>query len=128
QLKLARRAAGRAAVHARDIHGVKVVAERVEDLDATGMRQLADQLLQQLKSGVVVLGRTQDGKAALVVRVSKDLTERLHAGKIIKELARVVGGGGGGRPELAEAGGRAPEKLDEALEASYEVVARFLTR
>jgi alanyl-tRNA synthetase len=126
RLKLAGQAVGDAAARARQVNGIKVLAERVKDLDATGARELADRLLQKLESGVVVLGRAEDKKVSLVVRVSKDLTDRLHAGQIVKELARIVGGGGGGKPDLAEAGGRSPEKLDEALSASAEVVERLL--
>jgi alanyl-tRNA synthetase len=125
RLKLAGQSVGQAADRARDINGIKVLAERVEDLDAAGMRELADRLLQQLRSGVVILGRAQDGKASLVVRVSNDLIKQLSAGKIVKELAAIVGGGGGGRADLAEAGGRLPEKLDEALQSGYAVVERL---
>jgi alanyl-tRNA synthetase len=126
RLKLAGQAVGQAAEQVRQVNGIKVLAERVDNLDAAGARELADRLLQKLQSGVVILGRAEDNKASLVVRVSKDLTGRLHAGHIVKELARIVGGGGGGRPDLAEAGGRAPEKLDEALRASSEVIERLL--
>ncbi|HXF04881.1 MAG TPA: DHHA1 domain-containing protein, partial [Blastocatellia bacterium] len=126
RLKLAGQAVADALERVREVNGVKVLAEKVENLDAAALRELADRLLNKLSSGVVVLGQIQDGKAALVVRVSRDLTSHLHAGKIIKELAAIVGGRGGGRAELAEAGGRAPEKLPEALEAAYRIVADMI--
>jgi alanyl-tRNA synthetase len=126
RLRLAGQAVADALARVRVVSGVKVLAERVEDLDAAALRELADRLLNKLSSGVVVLGQVQDGKAALVVRVSRDLTPQLHAGQIIKELAPLVEGRGGGRAELAEAGGRAPDKLPDALEAAYRVVAKML--
>jgi alanyl-tRNA synthetase len=128
RLKLAGAAVAGALERVRVISGVKVLVERVENLDPSGLRELADRLLNKLSSGVIVLGQAQDGKASLVVRVSGDLTSRLHAGKVIKELAAIVGGKGGGRPELAEAGGRAAEKLPEALEAAYRITAEMLSQ
>src|SRR5207249_11017584 len=82
---------------ARDINGVKVLAKEASGLDAAGMRQLSDTLLDRIKSGVVVLGRTNDGKASLIVRTSDDLTKRIPAGQVIKELAPIIGGKGGGK-------------------------------
>jgi alanyl-tRNA synthetase len=111
----------------REVRGVKVLAERVEGLDPSGLRELADRLLQKLASGVIVLGQTGNGKATLLVRVSRDLVPPLDAGKIVRELAAIIGGRGGGRPDLAEAGGRDPERLPEALEAAYRIVAEMLT-
>ncbi|MBA2647195.1 MAG: alanine--tRNA ligase, partial [Pyrinomonadaceae bacterium] len=107
--------------------GVKVLARAVEGLDAAALRQLSDTLLARLKSGVVVLGREADGKASLIVRTSPDLSKRVPAGQVVKELTPIIGGRGGGRPDMAEGGGSAPEKLAEALEASYGVVERLLT-
>ncbi len=126
RMKLASQTAGSAADSARDVSGVKVLAQRVSDLDANGMRQLADQLSQKLRSGVVVLGLADDGKASLVVRVTDDLTKRVQAGKLVNEIAAVVGGKGGGKPDMAMAGGKEPEKLDAALERAYEAVAAAL--
>lgn len=126
KLKLATQSAFAAVDQARNIKDVNVLAHTVVDLDRTGMRQLADMLSQKLGSSVVVLGLAEEGKAALLVRVSNDLTKRLPAGKIVKELAAIVGGSGGGRPDLAEAGGRDATKLAEALAASYETVERML--
>src|SRR5207253_7212721 len=111
---------------AREVAGVKILAREASGLDAAGMRQLSDTLLAQIKSGVVVLGRTNDGKVSLIVRTSDDLTKRVPAGQIIKELAPIVGGRGGGKPDMAEGGGSQPEKLNEALQASYQIVERML--
>jgi alanyl-tRNA synthetase len=111
---------------ARDVAGVKVLAREASELDASGMRQLSDTLLARIKSGVVVLGRSGDGKVSLIVRTSDDLTGRVPAGKVIKELAPIVGGKGGGKADMAEGGGAQPEKLGEALEASYAVVEKLL--
>ncbi|HJU56395.1 MAG TPA: alanine--tRNA ligase [Pyrinomonadaceae bacterium] len=106
--------------------GVLVLAREADGLDAAGMRQLSDTLLARIKSGVVVLGRSGDGKVSLIVRTSPDLLKRVPAGQVIKELAPIVGGRGGGKPDMAEGGGSQPEKLAEALEASYGVIERLL--
>ena len=111
---------------AREIAGIKVLAKEATGLDAAGMRQLSDTLLARIKSGVVVLGRTNDGKASLIVRTSDDLTKKVPAGQVIKELAPIIGGRGGGKADMAEGGGGQPEKLAEALQASYAVVERLL--
>jgi len=111
---------------ARDINGVKVLAKEASGLDAAGMRQLSDTLLDRIKSGVVVIGRANDGKASLIVRTSDDLTKRVPAGQVIKELAPIIGGKGGGKADMAEGGGSQPEKLSEALEASYGVIEKML--
>jgi alanyl-tRNA synthetase len=90
------------------------------------MRTLVDNLRNKLGSGVVVLGSAQDGKVSLIVGVTKDLTSRVQAGKVIKPVAEKVGGSGGGRPDMAEAGGKDPAQLDAALSAVYSVVERML--
>ncbi|HEX3187598.1 MAG TPA: alanine--tRNA ligase [Pyrinomonadaceae bacterium] len=110
----------------RDVAGVKVVARQASGLDAAAMRQLSDTLLARIKSGVVVLGRSSDGKVSLIVRTSADLTGRVPAGQVIKELAPIVGGRGGGKPDMAEGGGSQPEKLNAALEQSYKIIERLL--
>ncbi len=110
----------------RDIAGVRVLAREASGLDAAEMRQLSDTLLAKIKSGVVVLGRTGEGKASLIVRTSPDVSQRVPAGKVIKELAPIVGGKGGGKPDMAEGGGNLPEKLPEALEASFLVIKNLL--
>jgi len=129
RLKIATGAAGSATANgdeAREIAGVQVLARDASGLDAAGMRQLSDTLLARIKSGVVVLGRTNDGKASLIVRTSADLTGRVPAGQVIKEIAPIIGGKGGGKPDMAEGGGAQPEKLKEALDASYKVIENLL--
>lgn len=115
--------AGEGNDEARDIAGIKVLAKIVEDIDANGTRQLSDTLLARLKSGVVVIGRKDEGKAGLIVRVSSDLTSRIKAGDIIREIAPILGGKGGGKPDMAEGGGPEVAKLQEALDAAYAYVA-----
>ncbi len=112
----------------REIKGVKVLAQRVENLDRGQMRTLVDNLRNKLVSGVVVLGSVskEDGKVALIVGVTKDLTARVPAGKVIKPVAEKVGGSGGGRPDMAEAGGKDPEQLDAALAEAYSAVEALL--
>ncbi len=130
KLKLASGAVGTSASNgddAREVAGVRVLAREASGLDAAGMRQLSDTLLARIKSGVVVLGRSNDGKASLIVRTSDDLTKKVPAGQIIKELAPIIGGKGGGKADMAEGGGNQPEKLAEALQASYGVVERLLS-
>jgi alanyl-tRNA synthetase len=112
---------------ARDIKGVKVVAQRVDNLDRGQMRTLVDNMRNKLGSGVVVLGSVQDGKVALIVGVTADLTARVQAGKVIKQVAEKVGGSGGGRPDMAEAGGKDPSQLDAALNEAYAAVEGLLS-
>jgi alanyl-tRNA synthetase len=109
-----------------DVAGVKLARRRVTDLDKDALRGLADSLKARVRSGVVVIASEHDGKVQVVVSVTPDLTGRLKAGQIVKEIAPIVGGGGGGRPDFAEAGGRLPGKIDEMLAASESVVARLL--
>jgi len=110
------------------IDGIKVLAHRVDNLERPQMRTLVDNLRSKLGSGVVVLGSAFDGKVAIIVGVTKDLTSRVQAGKIIGPVAERVGGSGGGRPDMAEAGGKNPENLDEALAQVPAVVKSLLTR
>jgi alanyl-tRNA synthetase len=129
RMKIATGAAGSAATNgdeAREVAGVRVLAREASGLDSAGMRQLSDTLLARIKSGVVVIGRSNDGKASIIVRTSDDLTKRVPAGQVIKELAPIIGGKGGGKADMAEGGGSQPEKLAEALEASYGIVERLL--
>jgi alanyl-tRNA synthetase len=111
---------------AREVKGVKVLATRADNIDRNQMRTLVDNLRTKLGSGVVVLGSVQDGKVALIVGVTKDLTAKVQAGKIIAQVAKHVGGSGGGRPDMAEAGGKDPAGLDGALNSSYDVVESLL--
>jgi alanyl-tRNA synthetase len=107
----------------REVGGIKVLATRAEVADPKALREVADQLRDKLGSGVVVLGGVGDGKVALVAAVTADLTARYHAGKIIGELAKLVGGKGGGRPDLAQGGGPDAGRLDEALESVFRLIA-----
>jgi alanyl-tRNA synthetase len=100
---------------ATDVNGVRVVGAQVEAADSKGMRELGDRLRERLQSGVVVLASNSDGKVTWVTMVTKDLTGRLHAGNLARDLAKVTGGGGGGRPDMAEAGGKEPARISEAL-------------
>jgi alanyl-tRNA synthetase len=102
---------------AQTVKGVKVVVGEVQNVDREGLRQLVDTLRQKLGSGVVALGMPEDGKVALIAGVTKDLTAKVHAGKLIQALAKQVGGSGGGRPDLAEAGGKDTSALKSALQS-----------
>jgi alanyl-tRNA synthetase len=113
---------------ARQINGVAAIAGRIDGLDADGLRSVADTLRDRLGSGVVCVGSVVDGKVNLVAAVTRDLTKRFHAGRIMEEIARAVGGRGGGRPDLAQGGGPEPSKLDEALKRVYDLVARAGSR
>ena len=110
----------------KDVKGVKVLAHRVDNLERAQMRTLIDQLRDKVGSGVVVLGSATDGNVALIAGVTKDLTSRIQAGKVIGPVAQKVGGKGGGRPDMAEAGGDKPEALDAALSEVYKVVEGML--
>jgi alanyl-tRNA synthetase len=102
---------------AREVAGVKILAKRVDNMEQKDLRDFGDKLRDKLGSGILALGSAKDDKVALIVMVSKDLTHRFHAGSIIKELAAVLGGTGGGKPDLAQAGGKDPARLDTALAA-----------
>jgi len=110
----------------KEVRGVKVLAHRVDNLERAQMRTLVDQLRDTIGSGVVVLGSTSNGSVSLIVGVTKDLTSRIQAGKVIGPVAQKVGGKGGGRPDLAEAGGKDPAALDTALAEVYTVVDSLL--
>ncbi|OLB51607.1 MAG: alanine--tRNA ligase [Candidatus Rokubacteria bacterium 13_2_20CM_2_70_11] len=124
EARLARSRAEDLVAAARQINGVAVVAGRIDGLDADGLRSVADTLRDRLGSGVVCVGSVVDGKVNLVAAVTRDLTKRFQAGRIMEEVARAVGGRGGGRPDLAQGGGPDPSKLDPALKLVYDVVAR----
>jgi alanyl-tRNA synthetase len=111
---------------AQVVKGVKVVAAVVQDVDREGLRQLVDALRQRLGSGVIALGVVEDGKVALITGVTKDLTKQLHAGKIVQLLAKQVDGSGGGRPDLAEAGGKDTSALKSALQAIPSLIDQLL--
>lgn len=118
---------GDAGDESREVAGIKVLAKIVEDIDANGTRQLSDTLLARLKSGVVILGRRDEAKAGLIVRVSSDLTEKIKAGDIIREIAPVLGGKGGGKPDMAEGGGPDVAKLDDAVASAFEFIQAKLS-
>ncbi|HKV04756.1 MAG TPA: alanine--tRNA ligase [Candidatus Acidoferrales bacterium] len=112
--------------HARDVKGVRVVAAEVPGADRETLRNLSDSLRQKLGSGVFVLASTEDAKVALIAGVTKDLLPRLHAGKIVQEIAKQLGGSGGGKPDLAEAGGKDTSGLEKALSTVYPLIDRLL--
>ena len=111
---------------AREVKGVKVISAQLEGVDRETMRQVVDSLRQKLGSGVVVLGTVEDGKVALLAGITKDLIPKLHAGKIIQATAKQVGGSGGGRPDLAEAGGKDTSGLKLALDLVYPLIDQLL--
>jgi alanyl-tRNA synthetase len=110
----------------KEVRGIKVLAHRVDNLERAQLRTLVDQLRDKLGSGVVVVGSATDGNVSLIAGVTKDLTSRIQAGKVIGPVAQKVGGKGGGRPDLAEAGGKDPAALDSALASVYNVVESLL--
>ncbi len=120
--KLQTSQAGDVMSEARDIGGVKVLAKRTDGMDARDLRDFGDKLKNKLGSGVLALGSVKDGKVSLIVMVTADLTARFQAGAIIKEMAPILGGTGGGKPDLAQSGGKDPSKLDAALDALYTIV------
>ncbi len=109
-----------------DVNGIRLVTKRVSGLEKSALRGISDSLRDRVGSGVVVLASENDGKVSLVVSVTKDLTTKIQAGRIVKELAPIVGGGGGGRPDFAEAGGKDPSKIDELLAKAPEVLRAML--
>jgi alanyl-tRNA synthetase len=109
----------------RSINGTKVLVRRVAVDSPAALRDLADRFKEKIRSGIVVLGSTAGSKAILIVAVTKDLLDHYHAGNIVKDVAEVVGGSGGGRADMAQAGGNQPEKLDQALAKAYEVVGSY---
>jgi alanyl-tRNA synthetase len=108
----------------KEINGVKVLAKRVEIENPSQLRDLADKFKTKLGSGVLLLGAESNGKALLISMVTEDLTKTFKAGNIVKTAAGIVGGGGGGRPDMAQAGGTKPEFLDKALESVFDSVSK----
>ncbi len=127
---LKRKAAGSAAgdlvEQAKTVKGVRLIAAKVDGFDREALRQMVDTLRQKLGSGVVVLATAEDGKVSLIAAVTKDLNPKLHAGKIVQELAKLVGGSGGGRPDLAEAGGKDTSGIQNAIDQVYPLIDRLL--
>jgi alanyl-tRNA synthetase len=123
RMKSAASAVSKSTDQAVEVAGFKVLAQRVDALDRGQMRTLVDNLRNKLGSGVVILGGAQEeGKVALIVGVTKDLTAKVQAGKIVGAIAKLVGGSGGGRPDMAEAGGKDASQLDAALQAAPGIV------
>jgi alanyl-tRNA synthetase len=120
--KLAHSAAGPLESQAHSVNGTRVLASRVDGMDRAQMRALADSLRNKWQSAVVVLASVEDNNVSIVAAVTKDLTAKVHAGKLAGFVAQAVGGKGGGRPDMAEAGGKDPSGLDAALEAVYKDV------
>jgi alanyl-tRNA synthetase len=118
---------GESADHAVDVSGVKVVAREVSGLEKEGLRALVDQHRSRMKSGVVILASPIDGKVTIVVGVTADLTRKVPAGQVVKQLAPIVGGGGGGRPDFAEAGGKDPARIGDMLTAAPDIIRRLLS-
>jgi alanyl-tRNA synthetase len=125
-----RKAAGSIATdlveQAKTVKGVRLIAAKVDGFDREALRQLADVLRQKIGSGAIVLATADDGKVSLIAAVTKDLNPKLHAGKIVQELAKLVGGSGGGRPDLAEAGGKDTSGIQNALDQVVPILDRTL--
>jgi alanyl-tRNA synthetase len=110
-----------------DVAGIRLVAAELKGLEIEGLRNAGDRIRQRLATGVILLGARNDNKALLICMVSEDLVKRgLHAGAIVKEIGKVIGGSGGGRPQLAQAGGPKTDKLPEALEAAGKVIEKMM--
>jgi len=120
---LAEARAGSGDAEIQTVNDISVLAKKVAVDKPAALRDLADRFKDRIKSGIVILGSAHGEKALLIVVVSKDLVDRYHAGRIVKELAAIVGGSGGGRPDMAQAGGTQPERLDLALDKALEIVA-----
>ncbi len=125
--KLASAQADEVESQARSVGAARVLTARVDGLDRTQMRELADKLRNKWGSAVVLLAAADQENVALLCAVTKDLTGKVHAGKVISEVAQALGGRGGGRPDLAEAGGKDTTKVSDALEAAYSNVERMLS-
>jgi alanyl-tRNA synthetase len=124
--KAASSLAGELVEQAQTVKGVRLIAAQVDGFDREALRQLVDALRKKLGSGVVLLIAAEAGKVSLIAAVTKDLTPRLHAGKIVQELAKLVGGSGGGRPDLAEAGGKDTSGIQNAIDQVYPLIDRLL--
>jgi alanyl-tRNA synthetase len=107
----------------KEVAGTKVVAARVDSVEGDDLRTMVDELRDKLRSGVVLLASEKKGRVTLALGVTADLTERFRAGDLVREVARVVGGKGGGRPDFAQAGGKDASKLDEAFERLEALIA-----
>jgi alanyl-tRNA synthetase len=124
--KLAQSQMGALSASAHDVKGVKVLAARVDGFDRAQLRTLADSLRGKWQTAVVVLASVEDGNVAVISAVNKDLTSKVHAGKIASALSLAIGGKGGGRPDMAEGGGKDAGALSDALEKVYTSVEGML--
>jgi alanyl-tRNA synthetase len=108
------------------VKGVKVVAKRMESLEMELLRDMADLLADHLKSGIVILASEEKGRVNWIMKVTHDLSSKIHAGEIINRVAQVTGGGGGGRKDFGQAGGKKPGKVDEALKEGMRFIEEEL--
>jgi alanyl-tRNA synthetase len=116
-----------ALARAVEVKGIRMVTHRADSLERGQLRTLVDNLKQKLGEGVVVLASAQpEGKVALIAGVTSGLTRRIQAGKLVGAVARLVGGSGGGKPEIAEAGGKDPSQIDAALKAAPQILADLI--
>jgi len=106
----------------KDVNGTKVLSAEISGADAGQLRKVWDDVKSKLDSGIAVLGSRADGKAYILIGVTKDLTKKYHSGNMVKELAPIIGGRGGGKPDLAQAGGDNPDNLDQALNKAFDLV------
>nr|MDA8424233.1 alanine--tRNA ligase [Nitrospiraceae bacterium] len=120
--KLQSSQAGDVMSEVKEVKGVKVLVKRVDNMEQKDLRDFGDKLRDKLGSGILALGSAKDDKVSLIVMVTKDLTTRFHAGQIIKQMAPILGGTGGGKPDLAQTGGKDPAKLDAALDELYAII------
>ena len=106
----------------REINGIRVLAKELDSLSPKELRDYVDKIRDRLESGIIVLGSKNEDKVMLICAVTDDLTKQYNAGKIIKEMSEIVGGKGGGRPDMAQGGGSNPQKLSQALESIGEMI------
>ena len=125
-LKIKTLSSSKEEIEIKNVKGLNVVLKLSFNLEPSLQKNLADSLRDKIKSGVVVIGNKSDGKASILVALTKDLTDRLNASKIVKELGKVIGGGGGGSKELAEAGGKNVDRLNDALNSSLEIIGNMI--
>jgi alanyl-tRNA synthetase len=110
----------------QEINGIKIAACAIDDQDANGLRMIMDDLRQKIGTGIIVLASASEGKVALCVGVTKDLTKTIKAGDIIKQLAPIIGGGGGGKPDLAMAGGKDTTKIPQIITQAPKIIKDLL--
>jgi alanyl-tRNA synthetase len=120
--KLNSEKAGELLDNVKEVNGVKVLSIRMDNTDVNSLRKFSDMAKDKLKSGIILIGSVNGDKITFICSVTKDLTGKFNAGKLVKEIAAVTGGGGGGRPDMAQAGGKDVSKVDEALNKIYELV------